>query len=118
MTDNKNARTRRAMNEYQRASKLNDFVGFKDGNMGNDPGAANISVTSDISDRSPMKGSKLFKPSTHVNASKRVLMRKGSMNDRAGNPLLKNTRYPNMSDAQTGRWKSETMRSFVKYKKK
>lgn len=121
LSANADAMLRRALKQAERAVQPDDFGGFKDVNNIYEGIYSVDEASSDISDASPMKMTRPFKPSSHVNASKRVLTRKDSThngNKNTSNPLLRNKRYPNLSDAQSGRWKSETKRSYTKYVKK
>jgi hypothetical protein len=74
----------------------------------------NSIVASSLSGFSPTKAFPI-RPSDHVFSPMRVKLRQNESR-MASNPILKNTRYPNYSDAQTGRWVSETHRSFISAK--
>jgi hypothetical protein len=74
----------------------------------------NSIVASSLSGFSPTKAFPI-RPSDHVFSPMRVKLRQNESRT-ASNPILKNTRYPNYSDAQTGRWVSETHRSFISAK--
>ena len=71
----------------------------------------NSIVASSLSGFSPTKAFPI-RPSDHVFSPMRVKLRQNESR-MASNPILKNARYPNYSDAQTGRWVSETHRSFI-----
>jgi len=71
----------------------------------------NASVASSLSQLSPTRAFPVRAKSTHVFSPSRVQLRKDE-NRTLTNPILKVPRYPVLSDAQTGRWVSESHRSF------
>jgi hypothetical protein len=93
--------------QYSNRSALESYVGKE-----------NFSVASELSDMSPIKQTNKpplpFRPSTGK-SNKKVQKITPEMH---GNPILKNQRYPNLSDAQANRWKSETKLRFTGRTKK
>ena len=73
---------------------------------------SNNSVASSLSDLSPVKAFPI-RPASHQASSPQQVRMRQNENKIAANPILRAVRYPNLSDAQAGRWVSESHRSFV-----
>ena len=112
---NENAKARRANAVMKSAAKKaeRDYQYSKQIMREVNIGKENVSVASDLSDMSPIKHVNKpplpFRPST--GKSNRRVQKITPV--KHGNPILKNKRYPNASETQSSRWKSETKLQFT-----